>query len=310
MEMIAWNKRFNIGVEIVDRAHARLFRVTKKLFDMSEEIESNQHTFKEGLKYLEAYTMTHFSEEEAYMRSIRYKKYARHKRIHDNFRDETLVSLKRELELSGYSTAAIQHFMAVLNHWLAEHILVEDQAIVGRCSARRKCDFSAQIPIISRAVHRTISELFQAEAALVNENYKGQNIGDGFYCQKTYDLECGLRLQILLGVEEPLFLRGVNWILGTEITQKSELTNRAVLSLFERLFHNMSKLFRIESEDRLEENNLLNRDEFRTEFMKNYPCSLLFNTKIGYFVFCYRSWHVKRQTPKALLEIEQNMAKV
>ena len=136
-------------------------------------------------------------------------------------------------------------------------------------------------------MHRTISELFQPEAALVNENYKGQNIGDGFYCQKTYDLECGLRLQILLGVEEPLFLRGVNWILGTEITQKSELTNRAVLSLFERLFHNMSKLFRIESEDRLEENNLLNRDEFRTEFMKNYPCSLLFNTKIGYFVFCH-----------------------
>lgn len=112
-----------------------------------------------------------------------------------------------------------------------------------------------------------------------------------------------------MGVEEPLFLRGVNWILRTEITQKSELTNRAVLSLFERLFHNMSKLFRIESEDRLEENNLLNRDEFRTEFMKNYPCSLLFNTKIGYFVFCYRSWHVKRQTPKALLEIEQNVAK-
>lgn len=302
MEMIAWDKKFNIGVERIDRAHARLFRVTKKLFDMSEETELNQHTFREGLKYLESYTMTHFSEEEDYMRSIQYKKYAWHKRIHDTFRDETLVSVKRELEMSGYSAEAIRHFMSVLNHWLAEHILTEDQAITGKPAFHRKVDLSSQIPIISRNIHRTVSEMFQAEAVLVNENYKGQNIGSGFYCQQTYELECGARLQILLGVEEPLFLRGVNWMLGTQITQKNELTEREILYLFDQLFGNVSKLFHIESECGLKESNLLDRDEFRTEFMKNYPCSLLYNAKIGYFIFCYRSWHVKNRTAKALPE--------
>ena len=72
MEEIVWSDKFNIGVEVVDKAHAKLFRIVKKIIDMAKAGETNPNTYKEGLKYLEAYTMTHFSEEEEYMRSIRY----------------------------------------------------------------------------------------------------------------------------------------------------------------------------------------------------------------------------------------------
>ncbi len=72
MEKIMWDDRYKMGVEAVDRAHAKLFRIVNKLFDLSQDASANQAAYKEGIKYLEAYSMTHFSEEEAYMRSIRY----------------------------------------------------------------------------------------------------------------------------------------------------------------------------------------------------------------------------------------------
>jgi hemerythrin-like metal-binding domain len=297
MENIAWSEKFNIGVEVVDKAHAKLFRIVKKMTDMVESGDTNENTYKEGIKYLEAYTMTHFAEEEAYMRSIRYSEYAAHKRIHDNFRDKTLVSLKRDLDLSSYSITAVQRFTGVVNNWLAEHIMKEDQAIVGKAGTRKNYDISAQIPIISRVVNRTMLEVFQIETKLASANYKGQNIGKGFYSRQFYDTEKGVRVQFLLGVEEPLFLRGVNRIPGMQITQGEELTEESILHIFGELFQDVSKLFRIETEYEFGKENLLTRDGFRTEFMKNYPCSLLYTTKSGYFIFCYRSWRIKH--PKA-----------
>lgn len=202
MEIIEWNDKFKIGVEVVDKAHAKLFRITKKLLELSEDASSNQSTFREGVKYLEAYSMMHFSEEETYMRSIRYSGYAQHKRVHDNFRDSTLVSLKKDLELSHYSPAAIQRFVATMNSWLKTHIMQEDQAIVGKAPVKKGYDFSSQIPIITKTINRATQELFQAEAKLSNPNYKGQNIGNALYCHQYYDTEGGVRLMMLLGVED------------------------------------------------------------------------------------------------------------
>ena len=170
----------------------------------------------------------------------------------------------------------------------------EDQAIVGKAGTRKNYDISAQIPIISRVVNRTMLEVFQIETKLASANYKGQNIGKGFYSRQFYDTEKGVRVQFLLGVEEPLFLRGANRIPGM---QGEELTEESVLHIFGELFQNVSKLFRIETEYEFGKENLLTRDGFRTEFMKNYPCSLLYTTKSGYFIFCYRSWRIKH--PKA-----------
>ena len=95
MERLVWDDKYNIGVEVVDKAHAKLFKIIDKLLENIEDVTSNQHTYMEGIKYLDAYAMKHFSEEEAFMRSIKYNKYMQHKKIHDNFRDKTLVSLKK-----------------------------------------------------------------------------------------------------------------------------------------------------------------------------------------------------------------------
>lgn len=294
MEKIEWDDKFRIGVEAVDREHAKLFRIMTRLLDVPDDTKSSQNTYKEGIKYLEAYSMTHFSDEEAYMRSIRYNGYAHHKWIHDNFRDKTLVTLKRDLEMSEYSRPSILRFMEVMSRWLTEHIMGEDQAIVGRAAAQRNADLSSRLPAISRAVNRASQDVFQIDTRLVSADYKGQNIGEGYYCRQYYGIEGGLGLQLLLGVEEPLFLRGSNQMQMLKL-KKKEIPEESVLQTFWKLFRDLGRLFKAETYYRLGKDNLMGRDEFRTDFMKGYPCRLLFSTKSGYFVFCYRSWKAKSQ---------------
>lgn len=297
-EQIAWEDRFNIGVEAVDKAHSRLFQILGKLQKLSADPLTYGSTYKEGIKYLEAYTMSHFSEEEAYMRSIRYEGYVRHKRIHDNFRDETLVSLKRDLEQSGYSQAAVLRFIKTMEQWLVNHIMKEDQAIVGRAASRGGRDSSAQVPVISKAINRAAMDVFQAEARLENEEYKGQNFGEGIYCYQSYEMEGGARLQMLFGIEETLMRRGAGRLPASPVSLKEAVSRQEVLRAFEPLFGAVGKLFRIEAGHRLTQDNLLSRDEFRREFMKGYPCRLLFGTRKGHIVFCCRSLKGKEQKAK------------
>ncbi len=282
MEKIMWDDRYKMGVEAVDRAHAKLFRIVNKLFDLSQDVSANQAAYKEGIKYLEAYSMTHFSEEEAYMRSIRYGGYAEHKRIHDNFRNKTLISLKKDLELSGYSSSAVERFVGIMGNWLTEHIMLEDQAIVGKAVRQKKRDLSTQIEIISKTVHHAVKEVLQTETKLVSTEYKGQNIGNGYYCCQYYHMGGGVVLQLLLGVEDVLFLRGIERIPGI---RKREMTERDVLHVFGQLFERMGRLFKVETKPEFGPENLLSRDNFRKEFMKGCPCSLLFGTRSGALAF-------------------------
>ena len=291
MEKIVWNDKYKIGVETVDQAHAKLFRVISKLQAASEDSSSGIHTYREGIKYLEAYTMTHFSEEEAYMRSIRYNGYGYHKRIHDTFRDKTLTSLKSSLEMSNFSTAMVRRFLGIMGSWLTEHIMREDQAIVGKAVSRKEHDISSQVPVIFNAVNRIMGKIFQVEADLADVDYKGQSIGEGIYCRQTYPIEGGIRLQLLLGMEDALLLRGYNLLTGQQSIREEE-KQEAALRVFEPLFESMGRLFQASPGGELDKKNLMTTNAFRTDFMKGYFCRLLFSSKLGYFVFCYRSWRV------------------
>ena len=48
MERIVWDEKYNIGVEVVDKAHAKLFRIIDKLLENLQDVTSNQHTYKIG----------------------------------------------------------------------------------------------------------------------------------------------------------------------------------------------------------------------------------------------------------------------
>lgn len=110
---LVWEDRFNIGVEIIDKEHRKLFKIINKLFSYGDDEEKTQWVCQEGIKYFRDHAMKHFADEEAYMESIHYNGLPIHKRIHDDFRTKTLPALQQELEESDYSEDAVSHFLGV-----------------------------------------------------------------------------------------------------------------------------------------------------------------------------------------------------
>ena len=90
---LVWQDRFNIGVEVIDREHKKLFSILGKLFANKRQDEKSRWACQEGIKYFKEHAMKHFAEEEVYMVSISYPGFETHRRVHDNFRKKTLPFL-------------------------------------------------------------------------------------------------------------------------------------------------------------------------------------------------------------------------
>lgn len=300
MDKVVWNDRLNIGVEVVDKAHAKLFQVVGNLIELVENEANYQGACKKGLAYLEDYTMKHFSEEEAYMRSIHYRGYAKHKEIHDTFRDQTLVSLKKTLELADYSRIATERFLGILLGWLTGHIMMEDQEITAQNPAAPSYQIASQTEISAavQAVSQAMKNVFGLEAKLIDDHYDGRNMGMAHYCRLNYDAEDGGKVQLLLAGEKRLIRRGVGMLFGVAAMQNTAMLEEASLQILKQFLHYMNKTSDSEKNFQLCKEELLSINEFRSDFMTRYPCCLLFETRLGYFVFCSRKWKVKKKKDK------------
>ena len=301
MEKLVWNEKLNIGVEVIDKAHAELFRIVGKMIELVEDGTHRQTACKEGLRYLEEYTMKHFSEEEAYMRSIHYRGYAEHKKVHDHFREQTLVSFRKSLEASGYTKVAVERFLGVLLGWLTGHTMTEDQEIAGKLSSPKSfvqpSEPSAEIEadLVAKAVGQAMQDVFRLNADLVNASYNGRSMGMSFYSRLCYDIEGGGKVQLLFGVEEQLIRRGVGLLFGLPAMQDTAMVQEVSLQIFEQFLHHMRKLFQPDTTYQLCKAERLTRDEFRSDFMTRYPYHMLFETRLGHFAFCARTWQVKKR---------------
>ena len=127
---LVWNERYNIGVEIIDREHKKLFSILNKLFDFGRQEEKSQWVCQEAVKYFKEHAIQHFADEESYMASIHYEGLKTHRHIHKNFRERTLPALEKELERTDYAAESVSHFLSVCAGWLIGHTLIEDRAIV------------------------------------------------------------------------------------------------------------------------------------------------------------------------------------
>lgn len=295
MEKLLWNEQLNIGVEIVDKAHANLFRIVGKLIELVNSDSNYQNACKEGVKYLEDYSMKHFAEEEAYMRSIRYSGYTKHKVIHDTFRDQTLVSLKKTLELSNYSLTAVHYFLNTMLGWLTGHIMAEDQLISGVPCKTNLYEYSTRVSVAAQAVSQAMKDMFHLDTTLMDDNYYGQHMGMGFYCRLGYDIDDGGKVLILMGAEDKLIRRGVGLIYGMQTMQDTDMVQEVALQIFQQFLRHIGSLFRSDAVYGLHREELLTSDEFRSDFATRYPYSMLFETRLGHFVFCARKWKPKRR---------------
>ncbi len=295
MNKLVWKEQLNIGVDVIDTAHANLFRIVGKLMDRIENDSNYESACREGIKYLEDYTMKHFSEEEAYMRSIHFRGYEKHKKLHDTFREQTLVALKKTLKSSQYSRQASSRFLAILLGWLTGHIMTEDQEITGASTSQKLHNQSSNSDTAAQIVKQAMEDIFHIGAELVDADYNGRNMGMTLHCRLCYDVDGGGKVQILLGVEDRLIRRGVGLILGLAAMRDTAMVQQVSLQIFEQFLHHMGKLYESDTTYALRKEELLTSDEFRSDFMTRYPCSLLFDTRLGHFLFCSRKWMPKKR---------------
>lgn len=126
---IEWTQDYAVGVETIDRAHRDLFRISSRLISLSHNKDRHQWVGEQGIKFLKSYVISHFSEEEAYMRSINYPALGQHAEQHRVMREKILPRMESQLRHERYSEDAIDKFLSIIQLWLSRHIMVHDVAI-------------------------------------------------------------------------------------------------------------------------------------------------------------------------------------
>lgn len=316
---LVWEDRFNIGVEIIDKEHKKLFRIINRLFEFSEEKDKSLWVCQEGIKYFKGHALKHFAEEENYMESISYDDLEMHKRLHQDFRQNILPALEEELEESDFSQEAIEHFLGVCTGWLIGHTLTEDHAIVGKKSSKwenlRSVDEQSDM---KQTIIQLLKDMFQLNAQVISECYGGERFGKGVYYRLVYGSRQKERQEIILAFEERLLLETVGKMLGDSLDKLDALEMNAARYLARQFVECIKERFIYNEDYTLKSEDLLTYDQFQKVFERQSPQhSLLFNTGAGYFAYCTVASDTKSgkigvsiRPNNAMAEIEEYLARV
>ena len=57
-----WQEEFNIGVDIIDKEHQRLFKIINKLFAFKKEGKNSEFACQEGIKFFKGHAVKHFAD--------------------------------------------------------------------------------------------------------------------------------------------------------------------------------------------------------------------------------------------------------
>ena len=127
--MYEFKKEFLTGIEMIDREHKRLFEIAENLYQLKcrEYVTDKYDHIREILTELRDYTMTHFEHEEAYMKSISYKRMISQLSQHDALR-ETICGWDLDA-IDEDQDEAIGDMLNLITDWLVNHILNEDKRI-------------------------------------------------------------------------------------------------------------------------------------------------------------------------------------
>ncbi len=309
-----WQDNYNIGVEIIDKEHQRLFKIINKLFAFREEEKDSQWTCQEGIKYFKGHAMKHFADEEAYMLSIGYEGYAQHQRIHTGFRKNTLPALEQELERTGYAPDAVDHFLGVCAGWLIGHTLTEDQAITGR-HAQKWSDVlpGGELAVLKKVIVQLVFDMFHLESQMISDAYNGEKFGQGVYYRLVYGAaEEEQRQEILMVFEEKLLINTVGNALGLQTNKLDSMLVHAARYTAQQFVGRVIENFPDMQGYELKEENLLSYEQFRKIFEREkFQASLLFNTSgAGYFAYSVIAPHLLQKGVGTPIEYKNAMSEV
>ncbi|MCI8439665.1 MAG: response regulator [Oscillospiraceae bacterium] len=292
-----WKEEYNIGVDIIDQEHQRLFRIINRLFAAREGDErESQWACQEGIKYFQGHAIKHFVEEESYMLSIGYKGFDRHRSIHKGFRENTLPALEQELVRTGYSPEAMDHFLGVCTGWLVGHTLLEDRAIVGENRSPGESMLpEGETATLKKVIAQLVCDMFQLQTRVISDVYGGEKFGEGVYYRLVYGRGSDeKKLEILLAFEEKLLINTIGVTIGKQPEHLDAMLINASRYTARQLVGRVLEYFPALRTYELKEENLLSYEQLQRVFQRQPPqASLLFSTGgAGYFAFCMIAPHI------------------
>lgn len=309
-----WQDRFNIGVEVIDREHRKLFSIMNRLMKFREQEDKSQWVCQEGVKYFKDHAMKHFAEEEVYMASIDYKGFETHRRLHDNFRQKTLPALEEELNRTNYSEDAISHFLGVCAGWLIGHTLTEDRAITGKAMSKWADLMPQEDQVaVKQTIIRLVYDLFNLNARIVSESYGGEKFGKGIYYRLVYGSNKGDRMEVYFVFEERLLINTVGKIMGASSDKLNVMLMNATRYTARQFADCVKGNFQTEAMYEVQEENLLSYEQFQRIFERQkLQFSILFDTGEGYFAHCVVAPHLvqNNQGTETPIKTENAMAEV
>lgn len=288
MKQVAWNDRYKMGIDFIDRDHKQLFSTMNKLLRLSEDEEKSEWVCREAVKFLKNHSIEHFENEEKYMQAIGYGDYKIHKRLHDNFREKTLPALEREMEEMSYSTESIRHFLGVCIGWVISHTLTEDMAILGKTSSKwTDIAHESEHEALEQVIVQLIQDIFHLNAKMISEQYDGEDFGKVICCRFIYRGQEKKKWEVILIYEEQLLLRIMSGILNIEYPRIDDMAVNVSRYISRQFVERINESFPALELFELEKESLLTHEQLLDLFERDHPTSsLLFDTGTGYFAFC------------------------
>lgn len=316
-QRLVWDDQYNIGVDIIDREHKKLFSILNKLFDFKRREEKSHFACQEAIKYFKDHAIKHFADEEAYMASIHYPGLDTHRQIHKDFRERMLPALESELELTKFSRTSIQHFLNVCAGWLIGHTLIEDHMIVNGEPIKHweKLLPEEEQAVMGQTIASLLHSMFRLDSRLISNYYAGKKFGNGIYCHLIYQSGEQKRGEFFLLFEKQLIASTIGNVIDTnsEATDMmlSNVAKYAAKQLIEHLKRHFSSLEQFE----IEKEQLLTHEQFYKIYENLSPqFSFLFDTGRGYFAYCMttsetplRREGISIVTENAVAEIERRL---
>ena len=309
---LVWKDEYNIGVDILDKEHQRLFKIINKLLVFSDEEKKSQWACQEGIKFFKDHAINHFDEEERYMESINYEGLKTHRLIHQGFREETLPALEKELEQMDYSANSVNHFLGVCAGWLVGHTLTEDRAIVDGGDRWSGLLPKEEHEAMKKVIIQLIYDMFRLESHVISDIYGGEKFGKGVYYRLVYGKEeLEEKCEIFLVFEDRLLINTVGKIMGVKTdkldTMLLNATRYMARQFVGRIMEHLTEMDGYE----LKEENLLTYEQFKKVFEKEkLQVSLLIDTGGGYFAYSTIAPHLLEKEIAAPIGAENAVAEV
>lgn len=310
---LIWKDEYNIGVDIIDQEHKRLFKIINKLFRFSDEKNKSQWACQEGIKFFKDHAVKHFTEEEEYMASIHYERLNVHMHIHSEFRERTLPALEEELEQTDYCADSVEHFLGVCAGWLVGHTLMEDRAITGKGRSR----WVGLLPgreqeAVKKVILQLMYDLFHLESYVISDAYGGEKFGRGVYHRLVYGTDQEKeKYEIFLVFEEKLLINTVGKTMGIKTNKLNTLLMNAARFMARQFAEHVRDHLTDMDGYELKEENLLTYDQFQEVFgNEKLQVSLLFDTGEGYFSYCTSVKRPPKKGGAAPIRIDNAMEEV